>query len=173
MIGSCNAINTYGNRCNSMYQLHNLLFRKPDAPTDLELVDLCKTHYDQLTTNFQERIKENTMKISNLIAQKARERRLAKDAGNYYDDKRIQQKIDDTIEFQKYVQTRECRNFLCMKDLTKLNINEKLYSVHSFRLDGRRQFTFYFCSLSCFNFMRGQCGIKTLIQKGQTQLEVS
>lgn len=170
MLGSCSCLTINNNRCNGTYQLHTLIFRDPYAPSNLEQADICKAHYDQLCLNMLERIRENTMKIANLISQKSRERKIAKEYGNFYNETRIQQKIEDLIEQQKHMQTRECRNFLCMKDLTTLDQNEKLFSVHSFALNGKRQYTFYFCSLKCFGFMKGQCGIKIPINTGQTIL---
>jgi hypothetical protein len=170
MLGSCNYYLDNNRRCGRTWQLYNLLFFNPFAPSYVESIHLCKIHHDQLASELQERTLEFKIRLSNLIAQKAREQKLAKDNDNYYNPIFIQRKIDDLLALKKQIQTNECRNYLCMRNFDKLGENEKLYSVNTFSPKGRRQYTFYFCSLKCYNFIKGKCGLPVAIKQAQHTL---
>lgn len=154
-------------RCNKTWQLHDIYLKDPNSPSSSLLLNLCKTHYDFLTDETTHRIRDFQRKILNLEAEKARLRHTAKEYDTYYDGTKIQQKIDDLKVLSRKIQGGECKNYYCMQDLTKLERESKLYSAHTFKPSGRRQFSFYFCSLKCFNIFKAKCGLQVPILKGQ------
>ena len=166
----CNHLSEFGRTCNSTYGTHDVYFRDPNAPSTLEYIQLCKTHYDIIEEELTHRIKEFQMKISNLIAETARERKLAKEAGNeyYYNPGLKLQRIEDLKELIKRIKYEECKNYFCNNSLKSDNRDDKIYSVTTFSNNGKRHHTFYFCSLKCFNIIKGKCGIQTQIHRGQT-----
>lgn len=169
-LGSCNFINEYNNRCNRTYELHNMQFRDPYSISTIEQCDLCKTHYDQVTSDTVERVRGFQMKLSNMIAESSRLTRIAKENDTYYKNDAMQQKIEKLKELIRTIQNDECKNYFCNQNLRQLNREQRLFSVSTFRQSGRRQYTFYFCSLKCFNIFKGRCGITTEIFKGQMVL---
>lgn len=170
MLGSCSFIEDNGNFCNRTYLLHNLFFRDPYAVGSPELTDICKRHYEILTGESLERIRGFQMKLANMISEAARLRKIALANGVYLDNNATQQKIEDLKALIKKIQNSECKNFFCNNDLTKLERFTKLYSVHAFKPSGRRHYTFYYCSLKCYNIMRAKCGLKVPFIQGQTVL---
>jgi len=172
ILGSCNFINDYNNRCNRTYQLHNIQFRDP-YNSIIEQVDLCKTHYDQITSDTIQRVRDFQMQLANMIAENARLKRLAKENDTYIRNDARDQKVESLKELIRRVQNDECKNYFCNFNLRQLPERQKLFSASSFKPSGRRHYTFYYCSLKCFNIMKGRCGITTEIFKGQTILEVS
>lgn len=170
MLGKCSFLLENGDHCNKTFQLHNLYFRDPYAIITSDLIDLCKWHYDEIVLLFTDRVKQLQMKLSNMISEQARYRKIARDNGVYRSNETQEQRIQDLKELIKRITSTECKNFLCMANLTRLERYSKLYSVHLFKQSGRRQFTFYFCSLKCFNIIRSKCGLHVPILQGQHTL---
>lgn len=110
------------------------------------------------------------MKLSNMISEQARLRRIARENDVFRDNTIIQLKIEDLKSLIKKLQNNECKNFFCNQDLTRLEPGKKLYSVSTFRSSGRRHYTFYYCSLRCFNIIRSRCGLVVPIVSGQSTL---
>ena len=169
---SCNFVYDNGSKCISTYLLHSLYFRDPYSETIPVFVSLCQKHYQVITGELNEHVREYQMKVSNLISQNARNRRTAKEFDTYYDSTMARQKIEDLQALIKKIQNNECRNYFCKADLTKLGQFDRLFSVHTFKPSGRRHYSYYFCSLKCFNIMKGKCGISSMIQRGQTTLSL-
>lgn len=167
-LGSCNYMYDDGRRCSKTYNLHNFFFRDPNSLTSSIFIDLCKWHTDEICGNIVARTKDFQMKLTNLIAESARLRRIARENDTYYNNMMIQQKIEDLRELIKKVQNNECKNFFCNANLK--NIHDKLYSVHVFKPGGRRWYTFYYCSLRCYNNMKAKCGLPIALTSGQTVL---
>lgn len=170
LLGTCNFLDDKGNRCNKTYNLHSLYFRDPYSPTSSQFIDLCKWHYDAITADTTERIRGFQMKLSNLISESARLRKIARENGTYIRNEVMTQKIEDLKALIKKITTNECKNFFCMANLRELERYAKLYSVHTFKPSGRRHYTFYYCSLKCYNIMRARCGLPVPIHQGQTML---
>ncbi len=170
MRDSCNYIDLNGRRCDKTYQLHEFYFRDPYHNSNCFSVDLCKWHADAELLRTTTRLKELQLKLTNLIAESARLRRIAKENDTYANNETKQQRIEDLKELIKKVQSNECKNDFCNQNLRQLENKSKLYSCHIFKPSGRRWYSFYFCSEKCFNIFKGRCGIETLLSTGQTTL---
>lgn len=142
MLGSCNYLNENNVRCNKTYNLHNLFFRDPYAPTSSQFVDLCKWHYDLIVGEMTERTRQFQMKLSNMISEAARSRKIARENGIYHRNDNITQKIEDLKELIKKITSNECKNIFCMQNLRQLEQRQRIYSVHAFKPSGRRHTRF-------------------------------
>jgi hypothetical protein len=131
---------------------------------------LCKWHTEEIIQQTTYRVKDFQMKLSNLISENARLKKIARDYDTYTNNAAIEQKIQDLKELIKRIQNNECKNFFCNKSLRELEQKEKIFSVHVFKPSGRRWYSFYYCSLACFNTMKGRCGMISLFCQGQTTL---
>ena len=172
MLGSCNYLNENDVRCNKTYGLHNLFFRDPYAPASSQFIDLCKWHYDIIIGEMTERVKGFQMKLVNMISEAARLRRIARESDIYVGNSATQQKIEDLRELIKKITNNECKNIFCMQNLRQLEQKQRIYSVHTFKPSGRRHYTFYYCSLKCYNIMRAKCGLPVPIMHGQHTLNL-
>lgn len=172
MLGSCNALTDYNRRCDRTFDLSNLIFRDPFHPSTLETADLCKFHYNGIVGELNEHIDEYKRKIKNLKFQISTYKQAQKQNDTYYDTNLIQSKIDDIRTLIKNQLLNECKNIFCRQNLRQLERYSRLYSVHTFRPNGRRHYTFYFCSVKCFNIMKGKCGFSSPIIRGQTTLNI-
>lgn len=144
-----------------------MYFRNPYSHESSQFIDLCGYHYDNLTSETTERIRALQMKLSNMISENARLQKIGRDNGVYHRNDALKLKIDDMRALIKKLTINECKNYFCNADLHKLENKVKLYSLHTFKPSGRRHYTFYYCSLKCFNIIRARCGIKVPIQQGQ------
>lgn len=112
------------------------------------------------------------MKLANLIAEAGRLRRIAREYDTYVNNDALQLKIEDLKALIKNTQNNECKNMFCNQNLRQLEQKEKIYSVHVFKPNGRRWYSFYYCSLKCFNNMKGKCGLYVPLSTGQTVLNL-
>lgn len=170
MLGSCFYLFDSRARCNRTYNLHTILFRNPESPSFIEQVDLCKPHYEEIIGQMTEYVRQFQMDLTNLISKSARDRKIARENGIYRSNDFVYKKIEDLKALIKRTQNDECKNFLCRQNLRDLDMSRKLFSVHTFKQSGRRHYSFYFCSLKCYNFMKARCGLPVAILKGQTTL---
>lgn len=173
MIGRCNFILDNDQVCNKTFYLHGIIFLNPETPGTIERVDLCKLHYESLTDDHTQRIRQFQMQLKNMIAQNERQRLIAKKNDIPYNDTIIWQKISDLRSLLSHINTTECKNYLCMADISKIDQYKKIYTVITLKPSNKIQFKFYFCSLKCFNSFRSRCGIVMPIQKGQMVLSTS
>src|SRR5690348_15608458 len=111
MLGRCNYLIDNGEHCNKTFQLHNLYFRDPYAVVSGELVDLCKAHYEEIVLIFTDRVKQLQIKLSNLISEQARYRKIARENGVYHNNQIQLQRIEDLKELIKKITSGECKNF--------------------------------------------------------------
>lgn len=170
MLGTCYYIKDNYQRCSSTFNLHNILFRDPYSPGFIQSVDICELHYRYLIEELMGDQKDKQRKIEKLRYEIATYKKVGKENDIYYDTKPIYAEIEQQREFIKYQLNNECKNIFCRKNLSILNKGEKLYSVTTFSQNGKRHYTFYFCSLKCYNIMKGKCGIATKIHSGQLTL---
>lgn len=166
---NCNYILESDQRCGSTFLLHEIYFRDPENKSNRQFTYICKTHYDQIMREMTEKIKTLTFKRDNLIAERNKERIIAQQNDQRYNDQK-QQKIEDLRIIIKKILTNECRNIFCMKTLQGNNERMKFFSAHTFLPNGKRHYTFYFCSNRCMQSLRGKCGIITLTIHGQRTL---
>lgn len=171
MLGYCNYLNDLNNRCARTNQLHDLLFRDPYSPSFIQVIQLCDFHYREITTELTERISNYRIEIKNKKFEIAKFKEAEKQHDVYYDKGRIYQQISDMESFIRNTLMNECKNFFCKRNLNELkSIGAKIYSVTTFNQSGKRHYTFYYCSLKCFNTMKGKCGISIPIHSGQLSL---
>ena len=171
MHGSCHYIRDSGYRCGSTTLLSEIYFRDPYTRTNREFVDLCHIHYKYLIKEMTEQIVILARQRDNLFSQRNREKILAKDNDTFYRDL-ITPKIEGLKVVLKKMVNNECRNIFCLKNLQTLKPDEKIFTVNTYLPSGRRHYTFNFCSLKCFEIMKGKVGIQKQFNK-QFTLEVS
>lgn len=167
---SCNAILENNQKHGSTWNLHEVYFRDPFDRRNCESIDMCEYHYNDVMKVMNERVVDFARKRDNLISERNRERATAKEYDTYYLDIK-QPKIEDLRKLVRKMMNNECRNIFCLQDLTKLDKDKKIYTVHTFRPSGKRHYTFNFCSIKCFNGMKGRCGIRMMIQNKQRTLQ--
>jgi len=143
----------------------------PYIISDVELAQVCKYCYDRIIKELNGNIVSLIRTRDNLQIVAGREKVLASKAGNLYYKDTKRQKIEDLTKLIKEIAMNQCRNDLCMKNLTKLPQDSKLYSVSTFKPYGKRHHTFYLCSLNCFKRMKAIFGIEVVKITHQRSLD--
>ena len=168
MFGACNVIRDNDTRCGSLWNLHLILFLDPSSNGNIASTQACKICYDRIINEINETVIKLKRKHDNLVSERNREIAIAKQYGSFYSGLYKKQRIDDLRTEVKRISLQQCRNVLCMKNLQTLDKNAKLYSVSTYKPNGRRHHTFYVCSFKCFTRMKGIFGITPLILNKQT-----
>jgi hypothetical protein len=172
MLGSCNYLNENNNRCNKTFSLNNLFFRDPYAPTNSQFVDLCKWHYEEIIRFYNDEIQEMQRERDNLRVMMKEVQIIAKKSDIYYKNDADQMRYDNLRALIKIFTTAQCKNIFCKQRLSVMGRDKKIYSVHTFKSNGKRHYSFYFCSLKCYNIVRAKCGLPVPLLQGQHTLNL-
>lgn len=167
---SCNVLLDNDQKCNKTFNLHLVCFFDPYDPQRNSYVHVCRFHYDSIIKEVNEEIISLTLKLKNKIYEDKLQRKTAKENDVIYQAGALQYSIDSMRERLKKMSLNQCRNIFCNANLQTNDINKKLYSVSTFKPNGRRHNTFYLCSPKCFNIIKGKFGIPTMIQNKQKAL---
>ena len=170
MIGRCNYLLDNDQVCNKTYYLQGIVFLNPETPGTIERVDLCKPHYDSITDDHTQRVRGLQMSLKNTISENEKRRKIARANDTFYEESLMRRKIADLRELLSHINISECKNYLCMADISKIDQYQKIYTVITLKPSNKIQFKFYFCSLKCFNVFKARCGISVPILKGQKVL---
>uniref|UniRef100_A0AAT9JG46 ORF12 n=1 Tax=Nitrosopumilaceae spindle-shaped virus TaxID=3065433 RepID=A0AAT9JG46_9VIRU len=167
MIGTCNFIDDNDNRCNKTYNLQGIIFLNPETPSIIERIDLCKLHYGMITDDHTQRVRAFQMALKNTISENQKRKQIARANDTFYEESLMLRKIADLRELLSSINVSECKNYLCMANISKIDQYKKIYTVITLKPSNKVQYKFYFCSLRCFNIFKARCGILQPIQHGQ------
>ena len=169
-VKACNAILDNEQRCNKTYQLHEVYLRDPYDAQRSSIEYLCRFCYDRLVKEMNERISDFDRKLKNQIYEINRQRVAAKEYDMPYRNESLEMKISDLRTLVKRISNGECRNEFCRKLLTSLQQGERVYTATTFRVNGKRHYTWNYCSHQCFKSIKGKCGVFNLEQSKQKVL---
>lgn len=166
----CNVIQDNDLRCGKTFNLHIVCFFDPYDPEKNHYVRICRLHYDLIIKELNEEIITLSRTLKNKIYEDKLQRKTAKENDVIYQAGALQYSIDSLRERLKKMSLNQCRNIFCNANLQTNDINKKLYSVISFKPNGRRHNVFYLCSVKCFNIIKGKFGNPVMIQNKQRLL---
>lgn len=172
MLGTCNYILDNDQRCNKTFSLHGIIFLNPETPGTIERIDLCEKHYGMITDDHTQRVRGFQMSLKNTISENEKRKKIARSNDTFYEESLMRRKIVDLRELLSHINISECKNYLCMADISKIDQFKKIYTVITLKPSNKIQYKFYFCSLKCFNSFKARCGISIPILHGQLILNV-
>ena len=170
MLGNCNYILENNQVCGKTYHLHGIIFLNPESPGTIQRIDLCKQHYEMITDDHTQRVRGFQLSLKNTMSENEKRRKIARDNDMPYEESLMKRKIADLRELLSHINVAECKNYLCMKDISKIDQFQKIYTVITLKPSNKVHYKFYFCSLKCFNMFKARCGVYVPILRGQHTL---